>query len=66
MTIQSNFLPYFQDLASELRSGLGEDWDCVIDALLKSKATGSAKLLHDALEVDQSCHTCVGVREVLK
>lgn len=41
---------YSLDLASELRSGLGEDWDCVIDALLKSKATGSAKLLHDALE----------------
>ncbi|XP_011444277.3 annexin A6 isoform X2 [Magallana gigas] len=41
---------YSLDLASELRSGLGEDWDCVIEALLKSKATGSAKLLHDALE----------------
>ncbi|XP_078316353.1 annexin A6-like isoform X2 [Crassostrea virginica] len=41
---------YSLDLASELRSGLGEDWGCLINALLKGKATGSASLLHDALE----------------
>lgn len=45
------FIQWFQDLASELRSGLGEDWGCLINALLKGKATGSASLLHDALEV---------------
>lgn len=52
LTIKQIFILFFQDLESELRSGLGKEWDCVIDALLKSKATGSAKLLHDALEVD--------------
>ena len=49
--IKVPFIQWFQDLASELRSGLGEDWGCLINALLKGKATGSASLLHDALEV---------------
>ncbi|XP_048733157.2 annexin A6-like isoform X2 [Ostrea edulis] len=41
---------YSLDLVTELHSGLGKDWECLIDALLKSKSTGTATLLHDALE----------------
>ncbi|XP_061162834.1 annexin A6-like isoform X2 [Saccostrea echinata] len=41
---------YSLDLATELLSGLGKDWECLINALLKNKSVGTAKLLHDALE----------------
>ncbi|KAK3092851.1 hypothetical protein FSP39_007905 [Pinctada imbricata] len=51
MQLKTKFKETYElDLVTELKSGLGSEWEVLIDALLKDRNVSSARALHDALE----------------